>query len=251
MQDNQEQKTNMLVWFFGRGASIANGLDWVEPENWQSLDRDIRIQKIKETLRFEMQKIPAKIGPYSELLSILEKDTLPHWRHLFITTNWDYLLQREILESKSKILPSWLVDSQVFHLNGSVEQGSQENRSPFLLETDPFQLRKNSLETNRAVNYMIWERLFVIVGVSFKCEMDKALLIYLRSIEDQLPFGEAHWVILDPEKISLDNTCACFKKFFPAANIIPVNIRFENWVRGSLSELIQFEVIRSQERVIA
>ena len=73
---------------------------------------------------------------------------------------------------------------------------------------------------------MIWEKLFVIIGMSFTCEMDRALISYLHSIEDQLPFGEAKWIILDSRKETLDNNYSQFQKNFPAANIITINKEF-------------------------
>ena len=91
-----EQQIKTVVWFLGRGASIACGLDWTEPKEWQTLNRDIRIKQIQETLDLEMQKIPQGRGPDYDLLSILSRYTEANWKHLFITTNWDYLLEREI-----------------------------------------------------------------------------------------------------------------------------------------------------------
>ena len=94
-----EQQIDTVVWLFGRGASIACGLDWTEPKEWQVLNRDIRIKQIQETLELEMQKIPQGKGPYYDLLSILSGQTEANWKHLFITTNWDYLLECEISKS--------------------------------------------------------------------------------------------------------------------------------------------------------
>lgn len=244
-----EQQINTLVWLLGRGASIACGLDWAESKEWQGLARDIRIKQIQEALKLEMQKIPLCKNEYHDLLSILSKDTETNWKHLLVTTNWDYLLQREILNLKLKILPNWLISSHVFHLNGSIEEAYQgnNNRSPFLLESDDPKIRINTLEVNQALNYMIWERLFIIIGMSFQCQMDKALLYYLHLIEDQLPFGEAKWIILDSEKEILDNTCRLFKKSFPAAIIIPINKKFQDWIKNGMPKLIEYGVIKTKE----
>lgn len=244
-----EQQINTLVWLFGRGASIACGLDWIEPKEWQGLDRDIRIKQIQEALKLEMQKIPLCKSPYHDLLSILSRYTEANWKHLFITTNWDYLFQREILNLKITILPNWLISSHVFHLNGSIEEAHQgnKNRSPFLLESDHPKTRKDTLEVNQALNYMIWEKLFIIVGMSFQCQMDKALLYYLHLIEDQLPFGEAKWMILDSEEGILNKTCSIFKKSFPSASIIPIDKKFQDWIENGMPEIVKCGVIRTKE----
>lgn len=147
---------------------------------------------------------------------------------------------------KLKILPKWLISSHVFHLNGSIEGGSQGNRSPFLLETDSYKDRKSTFEANQALSYMIWERLFVIIGMSFTCETDRSLISFLHSIEDQLPFGEAKWIILDSQKEILDNNYSQFKKNFPAANIIPINKKFQDWIKNGMPELAKYGVIESK-----
>jgi hypothetical protein len=193
-----------------------------------------------------MQKIPQGRGPYYDLLSILSGHTETNWKHLFITTNWDYLFQREISNLKFKILPKWLINSHVFHLNGSIEKGTQENRSLFLLETDSYKVRKSTFEANQALSYLIWEKLFVIIGMSFTCETDRALISYLHSIEDQLPFGEAKWIILDSQKEILDNSYVQFRDNFPAANIIPINKGFQDWIANGMSELVKYGVIKSK-----
>lgn len=238
-----EQQINTAVWLFGRGASIASGLDWTEPKEWQLLDRDIRIKQIQEILELEMQKIPQSRGPYYDLLSILSGHTETNWKHLFITTNWDYLLEREISRFKFKVLPKWLRETYVFHLNGSIQQKQQENSSQFLLETDSYRIRKSKFEVNKALGYMIGEKLFVIIGMSFECEMDKAFIIYLATSKDFVPSRDASWVILDPNDTSLDNLNFRFNRLFPVANIIPINKGFQNWIKNGMTELAKYGVI--------
>jgi hypothetical protein len=66
---------------------------------------------------------------------LLSERTRDRWRHLFLTTNWDFLLQREIDEFLPDC-PHWLRDTQVFHVNGTVEDqtdGGNSNRGSFLL----------------------------------------------------------------------------------------------------------------------
>lgn len=230
----------LIVWFFGRGASIANELSWTEPQKWKSLSREERIQKIKDSLLIAMQKIPVGTGTYNKFLTVLESFKDSNCTHLFITTNWDYLLQREIDKIiTNKICPGWLINSHVFHLNGSIEETPQKNRSPFLLPDDPPDLRKKTYEANQALQYaLIGPRLFVVVGISFMYKMDKALLSFLHLHQDNLRFGEGEWIILDCNEEALNDTCCSFRKTLPRAGIIPVNKKFQDWVKDDLSEFL-------------
>jgi hypothetical protein len=103
------------------------------------------------------------------LLQVLENHTMDDWRHLFVTTNWDYLLQCEIDGLGLTTQPQWLTSTHVFHVNGTVEiLPDNSNRSPFLLEEDRAAHRHFTYEANSAYTRMIWSRTFVVVGVSFE-----------------------------------------------------------------------------------
>lgn len=110
-------------------------------------------------------------------LDFLAKRTTSGWRHLFVTTNWDYLLQREINSFipviPGNVKPAWLADSHVFHLNGTIEDPSDHPfRSPFMLPEDPHHQRAWTPEANIALNKVIWQGMIVVVGMSFECATD-------------------------------------------------------------------------------
>src|SRR5215475_9917562 len=94
-----------LVWILGRGGSAACGLKWVVPSDWPIEPRESHIDKIKTTLRAEMLK--SSIDPYRKLLSELSSRTEWSRRHLFLTTNWDTILEEAIDELNLTELPSW------------------------------------------------------------------------------------------------------------------------------------------------
>ena len=125
------------VWLLGRGCSVACGLKWTVPSWYKILPRQRQIACIKRSIVREMSKIPLGTGPYKELLDLLANRTCFEWNHQFVTTNWDYLFQREIDNLQLKVKPKWLLDSGALHLNGSAEDwGDPSRRSKFLLETD-------------------------------------------------------------------------------------------------------------------
>jgi hypothetical protein len=111
-----------VYWLFGRGASIECGLTWTVPTDWASLPRNVRIERINDQVRAEMDRAEISGRAYRRLLDLLSRGTQTGWRHLFVTTNWDYLLQREILGLGLTVLPAWLRNSHVSHMNGTVEQ---------------------------------------------------------------------------------------------------------------------------------
>ncbi|MFH0924183.1 MAG: hypothetical protein V1872_00890 [bacterium] len=228
-----------INWIFGRGASIACGLDWQVPEGWKSLPRESQIEKIKKALRHEMENPNLDTSLYSDLLTILSSKTNNGCNHRFITTNWDYLLQREILRLNLRVLPCWLDTSHVYHLNGTVEEPESEDRSPFLLETDPPQQRKPTFEANMAYNKLIWDSLVIVVGMSFKCKMDQ----YLLQAIGEANLSKSLWIIVDQNKEVIKNTSNLIRKTIPYTQIQPVYKEFKEWVTLGFPELIEKKIL--------
>lgn len=223
-----------VAWLFGSGLSIECGLEWTEPTPWKAFPRRERIERIMKALRDEMDSPRVDPVPIREFLTLLDQHTAPEWRHLFVTTNWDYLLQRELSAQVSGLaLPGWLhrgAGSHVHHLNGTVEAETQ-HRSCFLLEDDSGLQRTQTTEANYAFNYMICERTFVVVGMSFECDADKFLLTQLNKIEDWMPIGESHWIIVNPNGETLEAVCARIREALSAAHVESVKSKFADWRR--------------------
>jgi len=59
---------------------------------------------------------------FKNYLEVLSEKTTSAWKNRFITTNWGFLLQREILGLSLTDLPDWMANSHVYHLNGTVEE---------------------------------------------------------------------------------------------------------------------------------
>ena len=238
------------TWLFGRGASIANGLKWEVPQDWKDdliaerITREAHLRMIAERLRQEMMQIPEYSTPYTRLLDIMASSTVDQGHHRLITTNWDYLLQRDlniwINANSPGYAPRFLsTHGTVYHLNGSVEPGDFQNRSPFLLETDSASVRNKTYEANKALNYLLSSNLIVIVGMSFECDMDRGLLATLRAHEDDFPIGSALFVVVEPNRAILETTYKKFGYCFPRANGIRVNSYFAEWIDSGMPELGQ------------
>lgn len=227
-----------VEWFFGRGLSIGCGLKWVVPTDWHSLPRDEQIARIKVALVSEMSTAYVDTGDIRLFLALLAKHTVSPWRHQFHTTNWDFLLQREILALGHKLQPPWCAETHVYHLNGTVEDlPDNSRRSMFVLESDPAGARVATTEGNIAYNKFIWSQTFVVVGMSFECEVDKYLLSALKRVEDDLPIGESFWIVLNPNTGVLSATCDRLQAALPRAKIVGSVTTFRAWLDAQAPEL--------------
>ncbi len=225
-------------WFFGRGLSISCGLDWSVPTAWKYLEREDQISRIKQTLRELTSSKDVDTSAIRDFLAFLSANTSSPWRHQFHTTNWDDLLQREIKNLDLTCQPHWCAETHVYHLNGSIEyQLDESHRSEFVLETDGFDARISSTEGDIAFNKLIWNRTFVVVGMSFECEVDKYLLQFLNRVQDDLPIGESNWTVVNPDSKATLAICDRLRAALPHAKTTPVNSTFEAWLKSGLPEL--------------
>jgi hypothetical protein len=227
-----------VEWFFGRGLSIGCGLPWVVPPDWCAFPRDELIARIKATLVSEMSGAHVDTSDIRQFLNLLANSTVSPWRHQFHTTNWDFLLQREILALAHKEMPQWCAETHVYHLNGTVEDLSDNSRrSVFVLESDRSYYRVSTTELNIACSKFIWSRTFVVVGMSFECEVDKYLLYTLNRVGDDLPVGESYWIVLNPDAKALSKTCASLQEALPRAKIVDKVATFRAWLDDGVPEL--------------
>ena len=236
-----------LIWLFGRGGSIACGLPWTVPAAWAGRPRDERIAAICDALRAEMNAPTVDTTPYSGLLTVLALGTSPGWRHRFMTTNWDCLLQREVDKAYPAGCPEWLESTHVFHLNGTVDdRPDKSRRSCFLLESDPIGARVAKLESNLAFANMVWSDAFVVVGMSFECATDSSLLTALGGAPS--PVEASRWIVVNPGASALDGVCANLGSKLPGATILPVCMELADWIAGGLAELRDIGVLKRQSQ---
>ena len=225
-------------WFFGRGLSIGCGLSWSVPEELNQLPRDEQISQIKTALPAEMNRPSIDCSDIRKLLRTLAENTVSPWQHLFLTTNWDHLLQREVLDLGHSVQPEWSAETHVYHLNGTVEVlPDNQNRSPFLLETDPPEQRTSSIEANKAFEKMMWNKTFVVVGMSFECEADKFLLRSLARVQDDLPIGESEWIIINPDAVALAAVSERIRHALPRSSVQAVASTLRSWLNAKAPEL--------------
>lgn len=226
------------IWLFGRGASIACGLPWAVPSTVDALPpRDARVAAIREGMRAAMHGPGVDTAPYVTLLALLETRTSPAWRHLFMTTNWDTLLDDEVEAKCPAVVPPWLKSTFVFHLNGRAldTMPDPERRSNVLLETDSESDRAKSQEYEQAKAHLKWTDAVIVVGMSFRCETDRALLD--RFGREPFPIECARWLVVDSDPCGLRRVSDRIQSRFPGADVRVVARDFASWVESGLSEL--------------
>ena len=229
---------NCVHWFFGRGASIGCNLTWEVPSFLKGVPRERKIERIKRELIKASCHPSIDTSSYKRLLEILSTRTTTGWRHHFGTTNWDCLLEKEIDALNLEILPPWLANSHVFHINGTIEESDNKKyRSPFLLEDDSYRQRTPTTEANIFFNSMIWGTFFVVVGMSFECEMDRFLLASLNMVEDDLPIGNSVWLVLNSDKDVLEISSSRITSALPRAKVFIAPKHFEEWIDDGMVAL--------------
>jgi hypothetical protein len=169
-------------------------------------------------------------------LQFLSERTRDGWRHRFLTTNWDFLLQREVNKFVPDVVPRWLRDSHVFHLNGTIEVlPDNSRRSTFVLPED--KARTPSLELSVALSNVEWGSIFVVVGMRFECEADKALFNILNKVKEMLPSGESEWIIVNPCQADVNSAGDLIRRNLPKASVKPVCETLTCWQEAHFLQL--------------
>ncbi|MFT6349395.1 MAG: hypothetical protein ACJAYB_002416 [Psychromonas sp.] len=233
-----------VVWLIGRGASIACGLHWNLSESEGKLNRESQISIIKEKLPQAMKKVNSE--PYSKLVRILEKRTTSKYFHRFVTTNWDCLLQNELsslCESKESVPNAFGMNSHVYHLNGTVEDTPEDLRSKILLESDKPELRKMRFESNEAFNAILESNIFVVVGMSFECVIDRYTLAALGHHGTEMPVASSNWLLVNPSREQAEKVANEIRGYLPDTKFKFVNEGFDEWIRRGARELCDIGVL--------
>lgn len=243
-----------VYWIFGRGVSLSCQLNWntTEIADFDSKTRDEQLTLICTHLSEAQQDSRIDITPYLSLIDLCEKQTTPPHQHTFSTLNWDTLGEMAIDERHWDTEPDWITSSHIYHWNGTIENGGKNDlinqgllrRSPFILPNDSPAFRQRSIEGNYAFNKMGWSHYLVICGVSFSEDnpCDETLIKLIEWVQDDLPIGECHCIIVNRSKNALERTTKKLKQFM-WREIIPVQSNFDDWVKAGCPELQSLQVL--------
>jgi len=73
--------------------------------------------------------------------------------------------------------------------------------------------------------------------MSFECETDRYLLMHLNKIEDDMPIGESHWFIVNPDGRAATIVRDRLQRALPAARFYLIQKTFTGWQREGFPEL--------------
>lgn len=222
------------------------GLNWTVPAEWRDFSREHQAQPIRQAIRREMECPQIDTGDLECLLDALAARTLPGWRHRFHTTNWDYLLQTENSArfAAGTLKPRWLASSHVYHHNGTAQPPfGNPFRSKLLLESDPRTARTPSPESNIAFQQLVYSHLFIVVGMSFECAVDRFLLTVLNRVGKDLQVGESVWIVVNPDANTLNDSCSKIRAALPSASVCARMSTFRGWINQRFPELVYRRVL--------
>jgi hypothetical protein len=108
-------------------------------------------------------------------------------------------------------------------------------------------MRKKAVEANVAFNHLIWQRYFIIIGMSFSCKMDRSFLSTIGRFQDDLPIGESSWLIMNRNQQSLDSVTSRIGAVLPRSEICVLKVDFASWVNGPMKELQALGVLSGED----
>lgn len=229
------------VWLFGRGASLAAGLDWDETVEIESMvDRGLRTEAIRSGLRGAQDAVPNN-RVFEAFMERICSGTIAPWTHCFATLNWDTLLQSAVDGALRGRGHQRIWDSQVRHLNGSIDSPDDQWSAHIILRKDTIGSRKLSPELNTGLSELAIAKIVVIVGVSLAYGVDQALFNTLSACADEMPIGDTYFLIID---LSPSAVAEKLRGLFRTAIVQPITIGFGDWVGKGMPELVERGVLR-------
>jgi hypothetical protein len=228
-----------IVWLAGRGVSMSVGLDWdVPPQLYEAfkrgeLDRDALCKRICEELARVQDDARLDTWPLDELLRTLRTNTRD-WKHSFVTTNWDTVLD-DVLRSHPQ---HEAIDPVVWHLNGSIE-----DPSTLCTEVDSGEARERAFEANKGFQQLLKANVCVVVGLSLKSQPDKDLAAQLGKNQGSTPAGET-WLVVNHEADEVRHAIELLSQRLPQARLRAITTPFDAWVRNGMAELRELGVLQ-------
>jgi hypothetical protein len=224
-----------VVWLFGRGVSASCGLAWDVPERLYQAFRsgEIGREELTRRIREQLSRAQAEalragrleLAPLEALLERLQGANRPGWKHAFVTTNWDTLLER-------------VLDARVWHLNGSID-----GDGALLTEADTREEHDAALGSSQGFRQLLEAEVCVVAGVSLRSALDKQLVARLGSGQKWAPAGE-HWIVVNHDAGEIAHVSRLLEAQLEHSRIAAVKTPFEGWVRAGMPELRELGVLR-------
>ncbi|HZM36915.1 MAG TPA: hypothetical protein VFC18_20830 [Burkholderiales bacterium] len=209
-----------LVWLAGRGVSMSCGLDWDVPPALEAarhageISRAALGERIASALERAQDDAAIDCRPIDAMLERIRGPS--GWRHAFVTTNWDALLDRA-LERHGFEPP--------LHLNGSVAARN------LLLEDDGESAREAVPQVREGLRRLAQAELVVVAGLSLASRLDKALVARLAGKHG------GRWLVVNHDAGEVRRCCAALEQRLPGCTVQAVALPFDRWVAAGLPGL--------------
>lgn len=209
-----------LVWLAGRGVSMSCGLCWDVPPRLEEryrrgeVSRDALVARICEELARAELDPKINTDPVRELLARLGRAN--HFRHSFVTTNWDGLLDRELRARGF---------APALHLNGSCAERN------ILLANDDERAREAVPQAREGLRRLMDADLVVVAGLSLASRLDEGLVARLRGKRG------GRWLVVNHDAAEVRRTCELLRAQLPQCAVGALNEPFDAWVAHGMPGL--------------
>ena len=199
---------------------MSCGLHWDVPPALEAAARrgDITREELKARICAALaraQDDPAlDCGPLDALLARLAASN--GWRHGFVTTNWDELLDRAA--ARHGFEPP-------LHLNGSV------SARDILVEDDDERARDAVPQARAGLRSLMQADLVVAAGLSLASRLDKALVSRLAGKRG------ARWVVVNHDAGEVRRAREELHRRLPGCSVSAAELPFDAWVAAGLPGL--------------
>jgi hypothetical protein len=245
-----------VVWLVGRGVSASCGLNWeVPPSLYEAfrrgeLGREALIARIRKELAAAQDAALAsgcaRLSPLANLLrALFHANRSDAWSHLFVTTNWDTLLDHALAAHHRPGRTD--IGRRVQHLNGSIAAGGEH---AFLTEADSQDEREAALEAHPGFQQLLRANLCVLAGMSLQNRADKELVARLGTRQGWLPAGES-WIVVNHNAREIARVSELLRAQLPRSRVAALATPFDGWVESGLPELVEHGVLRGAHRSAA
>jgi len=82
-----------------------------------------------------------------------------------------------------------------------------------------------------------------MAGMSFECAVDRFLFKTLHRVQNEMPVGESHWIIVNPCTNTLQHTRSILILTLPVVTVQICEMKLSCWLDQQLPELIHFGTV--------
>ena len=209
-----------LVWLAGRGVSMSCGLCWDVPRSLEDAYRRGEIGRAALTARICDALARAESHPSVDtrpMEKLIEKlRACNGWRHSFVTTNWDGLLERA-LRAQGFAPP--------LHLNGSVAERN------VLTAWDDERAREAVPQAREGLRRLMAADVCVVAGLSLASRLDEGIVARLRGKSG------GRWIVVNHDPAQVRAACELLRAQLPRCRVSALEESFDDWVAAGMPGL--------------